>query len=65
VVRELKYKFNIVFFKYKPLFNYLKLFYKILISVLILVYPVLKQELNRRFYRLKDYLKLKIDLKDI
>jgi hypothetical protein len=47
VVRELKYKFNIVFFKYKPLSNYLKLLYEVLISAPVLVYPALKRELYR------------------
>jgi hypothetical protein len=65
VVKELKRKFNIVFFKYKPLSNYLKLPYKVLISTPVLVYPALKQELYRRFRRLRDYLKPRIDLEDV
>jgi hypothetical protein len=43
IVRKLERKFNIVFFKYKPLSNYLKLLYKVLISALVLVYPALKR----------------------
>jgi hypothetical protein len=65
VVRELERKFNIVFFEYKPLSNYLKLPHEVPISAPVLVYPALERELHRRFRRSRDYLKPRIDSEDV
>ena len=65
VVRELERKFNLVFFEYKPLSNYLKLPLEVPISAPVLVYPTLKRELHGRFRKSRDYLKPRTDLEDI
>jgi hypothetical protein len=65
VVRELERKFNIVFFEYKPLSNYLKLPHEVPISAPVLVYPALERQLHSRFRKSRDYLKPRTDSEDV
>jgi hypothetical protein len=66
MLKQLKRIYNLVFLKFKLLFTYFKVLPEILISIArILIFPTIKQSIRAKFRRLKDYFKLRSNLKEV
>jgi hypothetical protein len=66
MLKKLKWIYNLVFLKYKPLFTYLYIPSKILMSKAgVLVYPIIERRLRNSFHRSRDYLKLRSDKEEV
>jgi len=66
MLKQLKRIYNLVFFKYKLLFTYLKVLSEVPTSIArILIFPTIEQSVKRRFRQSRDFLKLRSDLKEV
>ena len=66
MLKQLKRIYNLVFLEFKPLFTYFKVFPEILTSIArILIFLIIKRSVRARFRPLRDYFKLRSDLKEV
>jgi len=66
MLKQLKRIYNLVFLKFKLLFTYFKVLPEILISIAkILIFLTIKRSIKAKFRHLRDYLKLRSDLKEV
>jgi hypothetical protein len=66
MLKQLKRIYNLVFLEFKLLFTYFKVFPEILTSIKgILIFLIIKRRVKAKFRHLRDYLKLRSNLKEV